>query len=389
MPLPMLQKQVPLRLTALSLALIGALATSGCSSVNNALSSDKVDYRSGGVKTVNLDVPPDLTQLSGQSRYGQSSTVTASGMAAAGAPTAPAADTGTSVAAPQAGLIKLERSGQSRWLTVALPPEKVWEQVKAFWLEAGFELPVDQPQAGILETSWSENRAKLPQTGVRQLLGGILDSLYDTGERDQYRTRIERTAQGSEIYITHRGVMEIFTDARKEQTRWVGRPADRSLEAEMLSRLMLKLGATKEAAAAVKADGAAAPAAAPAAAAAPARVRLQADGISLAADDGFDTVWRRVGLALDRGGFTIEDRDRSQGVYEIRLAPGDDPSASKPGFFSRLFGGSNANDGLTRYRVQITATGGGSTIAVLNTKGQPESSDAGRRITKQLLEELI
>lgn len=384
----MLQKQVPLRLTALSLALIGAVATSGCSSVNNALSGDKVDYRSSGVKTVNLDVPPDLTQLSGQSRYGQASTVTASGMAAAGAPTAPAADAGSSVAAPQAGLIKLERSGQSRWLSVALPPEKVWEQVKAFWLEAGFELPVDQPQAGILETSWSENRAKLPQSGVRQLLGGILDSLYDTGERDQYRTRIERTAQGSEIYITHRGVMEIFEDARKEQTRWVNRPADRSLEAEMLSRLMLKLGASKEAAAAVKAGGAATPATATAPAA-PARVHLQADGISLAADDDFDTVWRRVGLALDRGGFTIEDRDRSQGVYEIRLAPGDDPSASKPGFFSRLFGGSNDNDGLTRYRVQVTATGGSSTIKVLNTKGQAEASDAGRRITKQLLEELI
>lgn len=386
MPLPMLQKHVPLRLTALSLALIGALATSGCSSLNSALSSDKVDYRTSGVKTVNLDVPPDLSQLSGQSRYGQTSTVTASGMAAATAP-ANAVTDANAVATPQAGLVKLERSGQSRWLSVALPPEKVWEQVKAFWLEAGFELPVDQPQAGVLQTNWSENRAKLPQSGVRQLLGGLLDSLYDTGERDQYRTRIERTAQGCEIYITHRGVTEIFEDARKEQTRWVGRPADRSLEAEMLSRLMLKLGGTKEAAAAVKADGAT-PAPAAAAPAAPARVRLQADGVSLAADDDFDTVWRRVGLALDRGGFTIEDRDRSQGVYEIRLAPGDDPTASKPGFFSRLFGGSNANDGLTRYRVQVTATGGGSAIKVLNTKGQAEASDTGRRITKQLLEEL-
>jgi len=381
----MLQKQSPFRLTALSLALIGALAASGCSSVGSMLTNDKVDYRTSGVKTVNLDVPPDLTQLAGQSRYaqGQASTVSASSMAPAPVP-GNATDTSV-IAAPQAGLVKLERSGQNRWLSVAMPPEKVWDQVKTFWLEAGFELPIEQAGAGLLETNWSENRAKLPQTGVRKLLGGILDTLYDTGERDQFRTRIERTAQGCEIYITHRGMQEVYEDGRKEQTKWVGRPADPTLEAEMLSRLMLKLGASKEVAATAKAE-----AASPAAPVAAARVNLQADGVSLTADDDFDTVWRRVGLALDRGGFTIEDRDRSQGLYEIRLAPGADPSASKPGFFSRLFGSSDSSsaDGLARYRVQVVGKGSNSTIKVLNSKGQAETSDAGRRITKQLLDEL-
>ncbi|MBC7699440.1 MAG: outer membrane protein assembly factor BamC [Massilia sp.] len=382
----MLKTQSPLRVTALSLALIGALSTTGCSSVSNVLAGDKVDYRSSGVKTVNLDVPPDLTQLSGQSRYGQQaqpSTVSASSMAIPDR--SGGVDASATVAAPQTGLVKLERSGQNRWLSVALPPEKVWEQVKSFWLESGFELPMEQANAGLMETNWSENRAKLPQSGVRKLLGGILDSLYDTGERDQFRTRIERTAQGSEIYITHRGTQEVYEDARKDQTKWVPRPADTSLEAEMLSRLMLKLGAPKDTAAAAKASVAAGTAAP----AAPARVRLEADGVSLAADDDFATVWRRVGLALDRGGFTIEDRDRSQGTYEIRLAPSNDPAASKPGFFSRLFGSSDVNaDGLKRYRVQVSAKGINSAIKVLNTKGQAETSDAGRRITKQLLDEL-
>lgn len=379
----MLKTSSPFRLTALSLALIGALSTTGCSSVNNVLAGDKVDYRTSGSKTVNLDVPPDLTQLSGQSRYGQMQPSTVSASSLAVPDRAPTVDSST-VAAPQAGLVKLERSGQNRWLSVALPPEKVWEQVKAFWVEMGFELPVDQAAAGILETNWSENRAKLPQNGVRKLLGGIIDTLYDTGERDQFRTRIERTAQGSEIYITHRGTQEIYEDSRKDQTKWVARPSDTGLEAEMLSRLMLKLGAPKDAATAVKTD-AANPSAATTA---PARVRLEADGVSLAADDDFDTVWRRVGLALDRGGFTIEDRDRSQGTYEIRLAPAD-PNASKPGLFARWFGSSaDSTDGLKRYRVQISAKGSNSTVKVLNTKGEVEASDAGRRITKQLLDEL-
>ena len=378
----MLKTQSPFRLTALSLALIGALSTTGCSSVSNVLAGDKVDYRSSGVKTVNLDVPPDLTQLAGQSRYGmqaQPSTVSASSMVTPDR--SPGMD-GT-VSATQSGAVKLERSGQNRWLSVALPPETVFEQVKSFWLELGFELPLDQASAGIMETNWSENRAKLPQTGVRKLLGGILDTLYDTGERDQFRTRIERTAQGSEVYITHRGTQEVYEDSRKDQTKWVSRPTDTNLEAEMLSRLMVKLGAPKDAAKAVKTD-----AANPAMLTAPARVRLEANGVSLAADDDFDTVWRRVGLALDRGGFTIEDRDRSQGTYEIRLAP-TDPNAGKPGFFARWFGSSDSSsDGLKRYRVQVTAKGINSSVKVLNTKGEAENSDAGRRITKQLLDEL-
>lgn len=379
----MLKTSSPFRLTALSLALLGALSTTGCSSVNNVLAGDKVDYRTTGAKTVNLDVPPDLSQLSGQSRYGQNQPSVVSASSLTTPDRAPAADT-SSVAAPQAGLVKLERSGQNRWLSVSLPPEQIWEQVKAFWIETGFELPVDQAAAGILETNWSENRAKLPQTGVRKLLGTVLDSLYDTGERDQFRTRIERTAQGSEIYITHRGTQEIYEDARKDQTRWVARPADVGLEAEMLSRLMLKLGAPKDTATAAKTEAANTGNTSTAAA----RVRLQADGVSLAADDDFDTVWRRVGLALDRGGFTIEDRDRSQGTYEIRLAPAN-PNASKPGFFSRLFGSSNDNpDGLKRYRVQVVAKGSNSTVRVLDTKGAVEATDAGRGIIKQLLDEL-
>ena len=382
----MLKTPISIRLTTLSLALAGALASTGCSSVGDVLSGDKVDYRTGGVKTVNLAVPPDLSQLSGQARYtpGQSSTVSANSMS----PSNNAATGAKATATEPSGAIKLERNGQTRWLSVAMPPEKTWEQVKAFWLEAGFELAVDQPDTGIMETTWSENRAKLPQTGVRKLLGSVLDSLYDTGERDQYRTRIERTAKGSEIYISHRGVQEVYeNEQRKEQTKWVGRPSDPTLEAEMLSRLMLKLGAPKDAAAAVKSDASTGSAAA---VAAPARARLLPDGISLSTVDDQETTWRRVGLALDRSGFTIEDRDRSQGIYEIRLVlAGNTPGASKPGFFAKLFGASEASaDGLARYRIQVTAAGNSSAIRVLDAKGQAESSDAARSVAKQLLDEL-
>ena len=45
-----------------------------------------------------------------------------------------------------------------------------------------------------METDWAENRANLPQTGLRKLIGKALDSVYDTGMRDMFRTRVEKPA---------------------------------------------------------------------------------------------------------------------------------------------------------------------------------------------------
>ncbi len=366
---------------ALGAVLVSAVATSGCSSVGDLLSGDKVDYRASGNQTVRLDVPPDLSQLPGQTRFGQ---VTSSSVSASTLMRGDKVDAAAPAAKSEV-LVKLERQGQTRWLSVNLPAEKVAEEVRAFWTEMGFELTTDKPELGLFETSFSENRAKVPQDGVRKALGKVFEALYDTGERDQYRTRIERTATGSEIYITHRGLSEEFEDAKKERTTWKARPSDPGLEAEMLSRLTAKLGAPKETVAAIKA------AAAPMAAA-PALARLAADGVSLTVDADFDTAWRRVGLALDRSGFTVENRDRKSGSYEVRLSDSD-VEANKPGFFKRLFsfGSTNANyDGLSRYMVKVSGQSRSSTqVTVMDDKGQLASkSDTAKRIGKQLLEEL-
>lgn len=363
-------------------ALASALATSGCSSVGDALSGDKVDYRTSGTQSVKLDVPPDLSQLPGQTRYGQvaSASVSANNMLRNDKADAPA----SLVAPTQASGIKLERQGQMRWLSVNQAPEQLWDQVRTFWAESGFELTTDKPEIGILETNWSENMAKQTQDGIiRKTLGRVFDMLHDTGERDQYRTRIERTATGSEIYISHRGLSEEYEDInKKDRTTWRARPSDAGLEAEFLSRLMAKLGASKDAVAAVKADNK------PATQAANSQAQLNADGLSLNVSADFDTTWRRVGLALDRSGFTVENRDRKQGTYEVRLSD-TDLEANKPGFFSRLFSSTPANqDGLSHYNVVVTGKGKTSLVSVINDKGQSVNSNTAKRITKQLLDEL-
>ena len=369
------------------LALAAALSSlSGCSIVGDTLSGDKVDYRSGGEKTIGLDVPPDLTQLTRDSRYQQTqggavsaASYQAGTVAAAAAPAASAAVT----IAPEAiGDMRIERLGNERWLRTSLTPEQLWPQLQAFWKERGFRLTADEPTAGVMETDWAENRAKLPQDFIRSSIGKVLDGLYSTGERDKFRTRVERASGGSEVYITHRGMIEVVTGQSKENTIWQPRPAEPQLEGEFLSRLMLRLGAKEEAA---KAAGAtlSAPGAA-------ARARLVEgeSAATLQVDDGFDRAWRRVGVALDRSGFTVEDRDRAQGLYFVRYVDPANVGREEPGFFAKLFGLDKKDGGPAKYRVLVKGAGERSVVSVLNNQGAAENSAAGKRIAATLLEEL-
>ena len=364
----------PVRLA--TLALLAALS-SGCSSLDGALSGDTIDYRSTATKTKSLEVPPDLSQLARESRYQTQDGV----ISAASANAAPAgnAATAATVALASSGGIRVEREGQVRWLVLPLTPEQLWPQVRAFWEQRGFRLVVEDPKSGVLETNWAENRAKLPADVVRNTLGRLLSNLYDTGERDQFRTRIERTATGSELYVAHRSAVEVYTTESRDGTTWRSRPSDPQLEAEMLSRLMVALGA-KDAPTA-RATVAAAPEQA-------ARARAVAGSAALEVDDPFDRAWRRVGLALDRGGFTVEDRDRNLGVYYVRYVDPRNVGKEEPGFWGRLFGDTRNPQAAVRYRIAVKGQGEKSTLAVLTSAGASDVGENGQRIASLLVNEL-
>ncbi len=370
-----------------------ALATSlgACSSINNALVGDKVDYRSGGAKTVSLEVPPDLSQLAKDSRYQPSGgSISASALQQPGVAAAPAAAASASVAPAVFGDVRLERAGTQRWVATQQSPDQLWPQLQAFWQERGFQLDVEQRDSGLMETNWVENRAKLPQDFVRRTIGRLIDSVYDTGERDRFRTRIERRSDGgSEVYISHRGMVEVYNTERKDTTAWQPRPSDPDLEALMLSRLMVKLGAKEEQAKAAVAAGTTT-----AAAGTPTleRARLLGGtaGSGLQVDDGFDRAWRRVGLALDRSGFTVEDRDRAQGLYFVRYVDPKQAVKSEPGFFGRLFGSDKDKSASTleRYRIAVKGQADSTLVTVLNNQGAPETGATAQRILELLVADL-
>jgi outer membrane protein assembly factor BamC len=374
--------------TAIALAALLA----ACSSTDGLFSGDRVDYRDAAAKTKPLEVPPDLSQLARESRYQpQAGVVSASTVTTAAPAPAAAQLTPASVAPAKMGNVRIERQGQQRWLVVPQTPEQLWPQLRSFWEKNGFTLAVDNPQTGVMETQWSENRAKLPNDVVRNTIGRLLRNLYDTGERDLFRTRVERSAEGSEIFISHRGVQEVYTDAVRENTTWRARPTDPGLEAEFLGRLMVALTGKDDAPRGVQTAAVAAATASVAAAPEPpprARVMADAGGSALEVDEPFDRAWRRVGLALDRSGFTVEDRDRAQGIYFVRYVDPTTAGQEEPNFFARVFAGAKDPQTPVRYRIALKANGAKTTLSVLTSAGAPEAGENGKRIVAQLFSEL-
>ena len=357
-----------LPLTGVALALL----LGGCST----LEGDRIDYKSAG-KGPSLEVPPDLTALSRDIRYVvPGAPVTASGYAAG------QSNTSVPTAASAVGDVRIERAGTQRWLVVNRSAEQLWGPTRDFWQENGFLLNLDQQNLGILETDWAENRAKLPQDFIRSTLGKVLEGLYSTGERDKFRTRMERSGNTTEIYISHRGMIEKVQGSggradTQQGTIWEPRAADPELEAEFLRRLMVKLGVSQEQSRALIASGASKPTS---------RVASANGAPVVQVDEGFDRAWRRVGLALDRTGFTVEDRDRAQGLYFVRYVEPEDKKET--GFFSKIFGNSAKDAVPLKFRIALRSQGESTTVSVLNATGAVETSGNAQRIVKVIADDL-
>ncbi|SDY93736.1 outer membrane protein assembly factor BamC [Nitrosomonas sp. Nm33] len=375
------------------LSVVWVLMVSGCNSFSLLPESKKIDYKSAG-KIPPLEVPPDLTTPSADDRYVVPD-VSSTGSATFSTynrerEEQPQTYSSSSIlpGAKSGSAVHIARSGTQRWLVVRQAPEDVWPIVKEFWQDLGFLVKVEAPDVGVMETDWAENRAKIPQDIIRSVLSTFLDSLYSTAERDKFRTRLERSESGeTEIYISHRGMYEAFAERSTNRTVWQPRPADPDLEAEMLARLMIRFGAGEELArqeVASAANGAG-------------TVREQAymdkmRGGVLIINEAFDRAWRRVGLALDRVGFTVEDRDRANGVYFVRYADPDLESrkaSEGEGILSKLaFWRSNADSKAERYRIQVSGVGVNSEVKVLYEDGTQDESGATNRILTLLYEQL-
>ncbi|MGF1529672.1 MAG: outer membrane protein assembly factor BamC [Candidatus Competibacterales bacterium] len=379
-----------MRLTPPLLVPVILVAVAGCSTLESGVPDRRPDYRQS--KTTNpLELPPDLlgssvddarqvpdftgTEAAALSRYTQERRASD-----------PRASLTPAVLSTSAEAMYIERDGDRRWLVVERDATVVWPRLVEFWTTVGFELERDDPQLGILETDWAENRADIPDGPVRQVLKFVADFAYSAPTRDKFRTRIEVVGEDrTEVYLTHYGVEQVATDggdsARNDESDiylWRTRPRDPELEAEMLRRLVLFLGASEERSETLVAE------------ATPTQTRDRArrtqgpdgqEALLVATDYG--DAWRLVGLALDGSRFVVEDQSRADGLYLV--APRRETERQE-GFLNRLaFWQRDEGEGdEARFRVRLADQGTQTLVLVQDNQGRFDNSQEAQDLLDAL-----
>ncbi|MBN3724361.1 outer membrane protein assembly factor BamC [Burkholderia sp. Ac-20379] len=379
----------------------------GCSSP----SPTKIDYKSDSrTKEVSLAVPPNMMDETADQRS----------LPPAGGETSLSSLQQTQQVAPQTDTavvpvtpgMHLQRDGTESWLVIdAQSPAEVWPQVRRFWQEQGFLLVIDQRDKGVMETDWNETHPSVGQGIIRGVISKAMGNSYVTAERNKYRTRLESApGGGTYVFVSQKGMREALTGTNNDSSKWETKPNDPALETEYLKRLMVALaqndtraktgGASSTSASATApagkgGDAAAASVAAQnvANAAAPvSRGNAAADSDAVPGDvmlpESYDRAWLRVGLALDRANFTVDDRDRAKGLYYVRYVDPKDLSAAEQGFWSQLFHGKKEKT-AKQYLVNVKAlTQDQTRVAVIDANGGVDSSGPGRQIMALLVNQL-
>lgn len=354
---------------------LGALLLSGCSVMNQMMGNEEsVDYKST-VAGDPLSIPPDLTQANRDAHFRApegSATLSQYAQSQQAQQKAGSADS----VLPTTSGVSVMRDGDIRWLVVDKPAETVYPQIIDFWGEQGFTLHSQDPRAGLMETDWAENRAKIPEGWIRSALGGIIDQVFDSGERERFRTRVERVNGKTEVYISHQQMVETPT-SDGAAFKWVFGKEDPGLNAAMLARLMVFLGTDVKNAQSMVAQ-------AEKDSDQPQITQSPEGQAAISLNEPFDRAWRRVGVAIDSAGFAVDDRDRSTGDYFIRYLDSDTgEKIEQQNIIGRLFGGKNTA-AATPYRIHVAGQGAGSVVTILNQNGQVQNTDTAKRIVSVL-----
>jgi outer membrane protein assembly factor BamC len=362
------------RMAALALALV---TLAGCDTLNDWFASDRVNYKGAGTAPP-LNVPSDLQAQQTPQKY----VAPPANLALGGAPTRAVTAAGNSTeGVPNAqdplGM-HIERDGDRRWLVVdGRTPEQLWPQLQEFWQDNGFVLKTDAPTTGIMTTDWAENRANIPDDWFRRTIGKVVDFAYSSGTRDSFRTLVSRgPSDATDISITHSAMEEMLTGQDKTSSKWVERPRDPALEALFLAKLMEKFGLTDAQSKQLLTD--ARPSTAPV------TVAMAAGAETLDLQESFDRAWLRVGLALDRTNFSVDNRDRQKGIYYVRYADSAQ-ELKKEGLFGKLFYSGNSKKPGQEFLVRVTSNGDSATqVAVIDTNGQIDTSSDAQNIVSLL-----
>ena len=385
----------PLRYSVLTCAVLALVGCSQLEKIGIHMPSQRTEYESSTTRAP-LDIPPDLDSVQRTDRFtlpNRPQVVSANAESERNQAIAERYGTTRTSVLPATVSARVIRDGQTRYVHVTADADHVWPVLQDFWPSVGLEIKMQDAHTGVMQTEWAENKANLPKDIIRATLGKIMDFVYDTGLRDQYRARMERNDDGTtDIYITHKQMVEVVTGKDADSTVWQPGPSDPQLEAEMLSRLALKLetefnpdikpdaekklaeeAITKntEAVAELVTD-------------------VAGDAESILLKEPYDRAWRRLGLALDRANFNLVDRDRSQGIFLVKYLDSDYEAKKKAerGFFANMFSKEHVVD-APEYRIRLAPTDDGACrITVTDGEGRADTTGAAPKILTVISEQL-
>jgi outer membrane protein assembly factor BamC len=372
-------------LKIISLAVFVSLFQVACSSIESVtevLPDKKADYKKSNIGKA-LEIPPDLTSSTVQDSL---AIPDLAGEQASYSDYRPNSEPGRASVLPTQSNITVERDGDKRWLVLKAEPDQVWPKLREYWIESGFLLKIEDPRIGIMETDWAENRADIKDDFIRNFLKKAVDGLYSAATRDKFRVRLEKgaTLGTTELFLSHKGMEEVVQTQSGSSTTtiWQARPSDPELEAEMLNRVMVFFGVEDEKAdrlLARKVDT-------------KPRAHLVKDGqggSSVVLDEEYSRAWRLTGLALDRVGFAVEDRDRSRGLFYVRYSDPYVEAGEEEGLLDNLaFWRSDDSKDKNQYIVYLRTAGENTRIVVLDQEGQPVTNKTAGRILTLVYEQL-
>jgi outer membrane protein assembly factor BamC len=388
------------------------------------------DYKKGTGRARPLEVPPDLTSVNSSDAYNVPGGATSY---SAYSEQQEGQEAGVEQVLRSPDGVRMEKAGAQRWLVVDAPAEKVWPIVREFWLDQGFAVRVENPDTGVMETEWIRSDKIKVEEDTRsygERFDKWMDSLSGMADRRKFRTRLERGEEKgtTEIFMTHRtvagtpddGKERIQTQLGEIETGYRADPTDKTvkvdqfeedMDAELLRRLMVKLGVADDRAKEIAKN--------------PVRekraevVKAADQSVTLKLKDSYARGWRRVGLALDRVGFVVEDKNRDQGMFYVRYADVDIDNApkKKKGLIDTLAfwrddeeeienkskpkeedtvldklqfwkGKDETTDPSKKYNIKVSEIDDGTQVNIVDADGNPNPSTTANRIISLLYDQL-
>lgn len=284
------------------------------------------------------------------------------------------------------GVSVIENSGHLPYISTQADATTAWQIVKKYWMDNGVRLAIDNPNIGIMETDWLQNKADTPKTGISGLLNSLLGFVNDNDQRDRYRMRFSRNAAGGTdialIYSKSELTAQYDTPSgTKDPAGFKWQESDNKnpeLQLEMTRRIALYLSEQlKQRTGTQQSNNTTNH---QTASHSYAMVTTLSNGQpALVINGNYAQNWRTLGIALDRASFTIEAQDYNSGSYKVRYTPQSDNQSQS--FFGKLWGSNDQpNTHRPQYLIRLADQGSQSIAVVQNLDGTNANAAQARAL---------